>query len=70
MHSKCDNKEITVNDKADEVIEKFLKLLFNRFENKLSTFNESDFVLGYVNLLYYKCHKINPNRGGSYIGHI
>ena len=21
----------------------------------------------YVHLLYYKCHKINPNRGGSYI---
>ena len=20
----------------------------------------------FVNLLYHKCHKINPNRGGSY----
>ena len=28
----------------------------------------SEFVLNYVNLLYYKCHKIYPNRGGSYIG--
>ena len=27
----------------------------------------SDFVFDYVYLLYYKCHKINPNRGGSYI---
>ena len=27
----------------------------------------SDFVFDYVHLLYYKCHKINPNRGGSYI---
>ena len=27
----------------------------------------SEFVFDYVNLLYYKCHKINPNRGGSYI---
>ena len=25
------------------------------------------FVFSYVNLLYYKCHKINPNRGGSSI---
>ena len=26
----------------------------------------SEFVLDYVHLMYYKCHKINPNRGGSY----
>ena len=27
----------------------------------------SEFVFDYVQLLYCKCHKINPNRGGSYI---
>ena len=27
----------------------------------------SAFVFDYVHLLYYKCHKINLNRGGSYI---
>ena len=27
----------------------------------------SDFVFDYAHLLYYKCHKINLNRGGSYI---
>ena len=27
----------------------------------------SVFVFDYVNLLYYKCHKINQNRAGSYI---
>ena len=27
----------------------------------------SEFVFNYVHLLYYKCHKINLNRGGSYI---
>ena len=27
----------------------------------------SDFVFDYVHLLYYKCHIINFNRGGSYI---
>ena len=27
----------------------------------------SEFVFDYVHLLYYKCHKINLNRGGSYI---
>ena len=28
----------------------------------------SEFVFNYVHLMYYKFHKINPNRGGSYIG--
>ena len=27
----------------------------------------SEFVFGYVQLLYYKCYKINLNRGWSYI---
>ena len=27
----------------------------------------SDFVFNYLHLLYYKCHKINPNRCESYI---
>ena len=27
----------------------------------------SEFVFDYVQLLYCKCHKINLNRGGSYI---
>ena len=26
-----------------------------------------EFVFDYVHLLYFKCYKINPNRGGSYI---
>ena len=27
----------------------------------------NEFVFDYIYLLYYKCHKINPNRRGSYI---
>ena len=27
----------------------------------------TEFVFNYLQLLYYKCHKININRGGSYI---
>ena len=26
----------------------------------------SEFVFNYINLLYYKCHKIIPSHGGSY----
>ena len=28
---------------------------------------EEENIFDYVQLLYYKCHKINLNRGGSYI---
>ena len=28
---------------------------------------DSEFVYDYIHLMYYKCHKINLNRGGSYV---
>ena len=33
MHSKSDNKEIMMNNKVDEVIEKLFKSLLNRYQN-------------------------------------
>ena len=67
MHSKSDNIEIMINDQADEVIEELFKSLKNRYQNNLESIKGSQFVFDFVNLSYYKCHKINPNRGGSYI---
>ena len=55
MHSKSSNIEIMMNDKADEVLE---------LEESMKG---SEFVFDFVHLLYYKCHKINPNHSGSYI---
>ena len=68
MHSKIDNIEIMINDKADEVIKEPFESLKNRYQNSLEKKTEgSEFVFYYVHLLYQKCHKINPNHGGSYI---
>ena len=68
MHSKRNNIEIIINDKADEVIEGIFKSLLNRYQNNLEkAIRGSDFVFDYVYLLYYKSHKINPNRDGSYL---
>ena len=67
MHSKNDNIEIMVNDEADEVIKERFDSLKSRCQNNLESMKSSEFVFNYVRLLYYKCHKINPNRGGSYI---
>ena len=69
MHSKSDNKEIKINDKRDKVIKKNLfKSLLNGYQNNLETsVRGSEFFSDCVHLLYYKCHKINFKRVGSYI---
>ena len=67
MYSKSDNIEITMNDEADEVIKELFDSLKNRYQNNLESMKDSEFLFNYIHLLYYKCYKINPNRGGSYI---
>ena len=56
------------NDEADDVLKELFKSFQNRYQNNTAEKTEgSKFVFDYVNLLCYKCHKINPNRGGSFI---
>ena len=55
------------SDEADEVIKKRFDSLKNRYQNNLQLMRGSEFVFDYVKLLHHKCHKINLNRGGSYI---
>ena len=55
------------NDEADEVIKEFFNSLKNRYQNNLKSIEDKEFVFDYVYFLYYKCHKINPSCGGSYI---
>ena len=65
MHSKMvtqKNIEIMINDEADEVIDKLFESLKKRYQNKLEeSMKDSEFGFDHVHLLYYKCHKINPN---------
>ena len=56
-----------MNDKADEIIEELFDSFKNRYQNNLESMRGSEFVFDYVQLLYYECHKINPNCGGLYI---
>ena len=48
--------------KQMKLLKKF-KSLFNRYLNNL----EKSRAFHYVHLLYYKCHKTNPNPGGLHI---
>ena len=56
-----------ISDEADEVIKDLFDSLKNRYQNNLEPIKGSEFVFDYIHLLYYKCHKTNPNCGGSYI---
>ena len=47
-----------MNDKADEIIEELCDSHKNRYQNNLELMKGSKFVFDYVQLLYYKCHKI------------
>ena len=58
MHSKRDNIEIMSRDKANEFIEEI---------GLETSVRGSNFIFDCVNLLHYKCYKINFERGGSYI---
>ena len=57
MHSKNDNIEIMMNDEAYEVIKKLFVSLENKYQNNLESVKDSEFVVDYVQLFHYKCHK-------------
>ena len=67
MDSKSDNIKIMMNDEVDDVIKELFDSFKSRYQNNLTSTKGSEFFFDYVHLLYYKCHKINPNCGGSYI---
>ena len=67
MHAKSDNTEIMINDKVDETMEKLFNHFFLDIQLGLKHKKDSDFVFDCIHLLYYKCHKINPSCGISYI---
>ena len=52
-----------INDEADEVIKERFDSLKNRYQNNVKSMKASDFVFDYIQLLYFKCHEINLNRG-------
>ena len=57
-----------IYDNTDKVIGEFSESLLNRYQIGFETsMRSSDFILDCVHLLYFKCHKINLNRGGSHI---
>ena len=67
MHSKSHYIETMVNNEADGVKKELFDLLKNIYQNNLESLKGSEALFYYVHLLYYKCHKRNPNCDGSYV---
>ena len=68
MHSKSGNTELVPYDNANEVVNELFELLLSSYQIGLETsIKWSDFVVASVQLLYYKCHKINFKCGRTYI---
>ena len=68
MRLSSDNIKFTSYSEVNNVIEKLFKSLRSKYQKNLETsMKESDFIFNSVQLLCYKCHKVNSKRGGSYI---
>ena len=68
MHSNSDNLKLTHYSDANDLIEKlFLSLRLKYQETLKKSIKGSDFIFDSVQLMYYKCHKVNFTRVGSYI---
>ena len=56
-----------INDGEDKAIEELFQSVLSRCQSGLETsIKSSNFIFVCVNLLQYKCHRINFNCGGSY----
>ena len=69
ISSEVDNDEEHVihSKRYDKLWSRTFHSLKNRYQNNLESVRGSYFFFDYVHLMYYKCHKINLNRRGSYI---
>ena len=66
IHTKSDNIEIM--NGTNDVINELFKSILRRYQENLETkMKGSSYVFERVDLLYYNLHKININKGGSYI---
>ena len=62
MHSKSNNIEFMSYDNVNEVVNELFESLLSRYRIGLETsMRGSDLIFDSVQLLHYKCHKINLN---------
>ena len=68
MHWSSDKIKFATYSEVIDVIKKLLKSLRAKYQDGLEkSMKGSDFIFDSVQLMYYKCHKVNFKRVGSYI---
>ena len=68
IHLSSDNIKFKTYSDANDGIEIHFNSLRLKYQNRLETsMKGSDFTFSSIRLMYYKCHKANFQRGGSYI---
>ena len=68
MHTKSGNIESLIGNKRDYIFDELFDSLLQRYQKGLEELIKgSEFNFNGVDLLHYKCHKINLAQGGSYI---
>ena len=68
MHSRSNNIKFTSYNDAYEVFDEHFDSLHSRYQGNLEpSMTGSDFIFDSVQMMYYKCYKVNFRRGGSYI---
>ena len=67
MHSISDNIKFATDNNAYEVVKLFLDSFRSKYQDNLETsMKGSDLIFDSVEPMYYKCHKVNFKRVGSY----
>ena len=68
MYTKSDNVNIMTGSDTNDVIDGLFKSYLGRYQSGLEeSMRESEFAFDWVNELHYKLHKVDLNRGRSYI---
>ena len=69
MHSRSNSIKFTSYIDANEIVDEFSKSLRSTYQrNSETSMRGSNFIFDSVQLMYYKCHKVNFKPGSSYIG--
>ena len=68
MHPNSYNIKFTSYNDANQVVNELFDSLCSKYQDNLETsMKGKDFIFDSVQLMYYKCHKVNFKHGGSYI---
>ena len=68
MYTKNDNVDIMTGVDTNDVVEELFKSTLERYQTGLQELMRgSEFVFDCVNELHYKLHKVDLNRGRSFI---